>query len=192
MTYITTKLNVSENQVVKIKNAMQNSKGVTIQFSIEDLRCNNPTHTLALTKMQLNKLAKALDEGVGARITMSKTQLQHNKTIASQAANETSGGLIAPALVAGLATSVIPSLASFIMDKITGKGIFVKRGANLFKLRLLGDGLYLRPYNASRVGEITTGDGLYFKTSGSASSTGSSYELIKNGSINDIPILNKL
>ena len=61
----------------------------------------------------------------------------------------------------------------------------MKRGSNLIKLKQLGDGLYLRPYNASRVGEITTGDGLYFKN-------GISYELIKDGSINDIPILNKL
>ena len=111
-------------------------------------------------------------------------QLEHNKTLALQAANEVSGGFIAP-LVAGVASAVLPSIASFIMDKITGKGIFMKRGTNLFKLRQLGDGLYLRPYTASRVGDITTGDGLYFKN-------GSSYELIKGGSINDIPLLNKL
>ena len=180
--YITMKVNISDNQVDKIKNAIHNNKGVTIQFSVEDLQVENPAHTLALTKGQLDKLAKALSEGVGARITMSKTQLEHSKTLT----------VFAP-LVAGIASAVLPSIASFIMDKITGKGIFMKRGTSLFKLRQLGGGLYLRrPYNASRVGDITTGDGLYFKTSGPASSTGSSYELIKDGTINDIPILNKL
>ena len=56
------------------------------------------------------------------------------------------------------------------MDKISGKGIFMKRGGNLFKLKYMGDGLYLRSYKADNI----TGDGLYFKNGGS-------YELIKNG-----------
>ena len=68
MAYITTKLNISENQVAKIKSAIHKCTGVTIQFSIEDLQVENPTHTLALTKTQLDKLAKALSEGVGVRI----------------------------------------------------------------------------------------------------------------------------
>ena len=172
--YVTTKVNISDNQVDKIKTAIHNSKGVTIQFSIEDLQVENPTHTLALTKGQLDKLAKALSEVIGVRITMSKTQLEHNKTI--------EGGFVFAPLVAGIASAVLPSLASFIMDKISGKGIYMKRGANIFKLKQMGDGLYLRPYNPT---EITTGDGLHFKK-------GSSYELIKDGTINDIPLLNKL
>ena len=45
----------------------------------------------------------------------------------------------------------------------------------------MGEGLYLRPYKADNI----TGDGLYFKTGGS-------YELIKDGSIKDIPLLNIL
>jgi hypothetical protein len=169
MVYITTKLNISENQVAKIKSAIHKGTEVTIQFSIEDLKCNNPTHTLALTMTQLDKLTKALKEGV--RIAPSKTQLEHNKTI--------EGGFIG-SLVAVLASAVLHSLASFIMDKISGKGIFMKRGGNIFKLRQMGDGLYIRPYKAD-----ITGDGLYFKS-------GTGYELIKNGSINDIPLLNKL
>jgi hypothetical protein len=171
--YITTKVNISDNQADKIKTAIHNSKGVTIQFSIEDLQVENPAHTLALTKGQLDKLAKALSEGVGVRITMSKTQLEHNKTI--------EGGFVFAPLVAGIASAVLPSLASFIMDKIAGKGIYMKRGGNIFKLKQMGDGLYLRPYKADNI----TGDGLYFKK-------GSSYELIKDGTINDIPLLNKL
>ena len=170
MAYINTRVNISENQVAKIKSAINSSKGVTIQFSFEDLK--NPNHTLALTKTQLDKLAKAFNKGVGVRIALSKTQLEHNKTI--------EGGFIGP-LVAGIASAVLPSLASFIMDKISGKGIFMKRGGNIVKLKYMGEGLYLRPYKADNI----TGDGLYFKNGGS-------YELIKDGSINDIPLLNKL
>ena len=168
MAYINTRVNVSENQLAKIKSAI--NKGVTIQFSFDDLK--NPNHTLALTKTQVEKLAKAFNEGVGVRITLSKTQLEHNKTI--------EGGFIGP-LVAGIASAVLPSLASFIMDKISGKGIYMKRGSNILKLKQMGDGLYLRPYKADNI----TGDGLYFKK-------GTGYELIKDGTINDIPLLNKL
>ena len=171
MAYINTRVSISESQVAKIKSAINNSKGVTIQFTFEDIK--NPNHTLALTKTQLDKLAEAFNKGVGVRIALSKTQLEHIKTI--------EGGFIGP-LVAGISSAVLPSLASFIMDKISGKGIFMKRGGNIFKLSMLGDGLYLRPYKADN---ITTADGLYFKNGGS-------YELIKNGSINDIPLLNKL
>jgi hypothetical protein len=56
----------------------------------------------------------------------------------------------------------------------------MKRGGNLFKLKQMGEGLYLRPYKADM-----SRDGLYFKN-------GTGYELIKDGSINDIPLLNKL
>ena len=89
-------------------------------------------------------------------------------------------GFIAP-LVAGIASAVLPSLASFIMDKISGKGIFMKRGGSIIKMKQMGEGLYLRPYKADNI----TGDGLYIKNGGS-------YELIKDGSIKDIPLLNIL
>jgi hypothetical protein len=122
--YIIKKVNITDIQVAKIKNAIHKSKGVTIQFSIADLQVENPTHTLALTKGQSDKLAKALSEGEGVRITMSKTRLEHNRTI--------EGGFIGP-LVAGLASAVLPSIASFIMDKISGKGIFMKRGTSQWR-----------------------------------------------------------
>jgi hypothetical protein len=172
MAYINTKLNVSENQQAKIKNAINNNKSVTIQFSIEDLKVENPSHTIALTKTQLDKLANALSNNAGVRITLSKAQLNHNKTM--------EGGFIG-SLLAGLASAALPSIASLIMDKISGKGIFMKKGGNLLKLKHMGDGLYLRPYKVDNI----TGDGLYIKN-------GAGYELIKDGSIKDIPLLNKL
>jgi hypothetical protein len=53
---------------------------------------------------------------------MSKTQLEHNKTL--------TGGFIG-SLIAGVASAALPSITSFIMDKITGKGIFMKKSSNL-------------------------------------------------------------
>ena len=82
------------------------------------------------------------------------------------------------------------------MDKISGKGIYLKRGDGFHKVRQIGDGLYLKPYNATPydiAGQTSlsggaapqAGDGLYFKNGGN-------YELIKDGTISDIPILAQL
>ena len=188
--YTDIKVNISENQRNKIKTAIEKGTGITIQFSIEDLKFENPSHTLAFTKTQIDKLATALNEGKGVRIAMSKTQLAHNKTI--------EGGFIG-SLIAAAASAALPPLINFISDKISGKGIYLKRGDGFLKLRQMGDGLYLRPYNATPYdvaagptsrgdpvrGSLPGGDGLYFKN-------GSSYELIKVGSINDIQILTQL
>ena len=180
--YTEIKVNISENQRNKIKTAIEKGTGTTIQFSIEDLKFENPSHTLAFTKTQIDKLATALNEGKGVRIAMSKTQLAHNKTI--------EGGFIG-SLIAAAASAALPPLINFISDKISGKGIYLKRGDGFLKLRQMGDGLYLRPYNATpydisgAAHGPTGGDGLYFKN-------GSSYELIKDGSINDIQILAQL
>ena len=180
--YTDIKVNISENQRNKIKTAIEKGTGITIQFSIEDLKFENPSHTLAFTKTQIDKLATALNEGKGVRIALSKTQLEHNKTI--------EGGFIG-SLIAAAASTALPPLINFISDKISGKGIYLKRGDGFLKLRQMGDGLYLRPYNATPYDvaagptSLPGGDGLYFKN-------GSSYELIKDGTISDIPILNKL
>ena len=188
--YTDIKVNISENQRNKIKTAIEKGTGITIQFSIEDLKFENPSHTLAFTKTQIDKLAEALKNGKGVRIAMSKTQLAHNKTI--------EGGFIG-SLIAAAASAALPPLINFISDKISGKGIYLKRGDGFLKLRQMGDGLYLRPYNATPYdvaagptsrgdpvrGSLPGGDGLYFKN-------GSSYELIKDGSINDIQILTQL
>ena len=170
--YTDIKVNISENQRNKIKAAIDKGVGTTIQFSIEDLKVENPSHTIAFTQTQIEKLADALKNNKGVRISLSKTQLEHNKTI--------EGGFIG-SLIAGAASAVLPNLIYLIMDKISGKGIYLKRGDGLLKLQQMGDGLYLKPYNVAG-GALQAGDGLYFKNGGN-------YELIKDGTINDIPIL---
>jgi hypothetical protein len=60
--YIITKVNISDNQVDKIKSAIDkcttglagSSGSVTIQLSIADLQVENPARTLAFTKSQIN------------------------------------------------------------------------------------------------------------------------------------------
>jgi hypothetical protein len=69
-----------------------------------------------------------------------KAQLEHNKQI--------EGGFIG-SLLTGLASAALPSLASFIMDKISGKGLYLKRGDNIVKLQQSGNGLFLKPYSST-------------------------------------------
>jgi hypothetical protein len=105
----------------RIRLRRQLMKVLVLQFNYHMMiyvHVENQTHILALTKGQLDKLAKALNDNVGVRIETSKAQLEHNKQL--------EGGFIG-SLIADLASAALPSLASFVMDKI-GKGIHLKRG----------------------------------------------------------------
>jgi hypothetical protein len=59
-----------------------------------------------------------------------------------------------------------------------GKGLFIKHGNGIVKVKQFGDGLYLRPYRAENI----TGDGLFIKQGGN-------YEPVNDVSIRDIPLL---
>ena len=123
----------------KNKHAVQSGSDVTIRLSHADL---NGDHVLAVTKAQINKMKKAYENGKGMTIKMSKTQLQHNRTV--------QGGflqfLLSLLATAGrfLATSVLPALTgalsglgsaagSKIVDKFTGKGMTSGNGAVYLK-----------------------------------------------------------
>jgi hypothetical protein len=57
---------------------------------------------------------------------------------------------------------VLPTLASSVIDKIMGKGLLIKCGNGIVKLKQLGDGLHLRPYRVENI----TGDGFFIKQGG--------------------------
>jgi hypothetical protein len=59
-----------------------------------------------------------------------------------------------------------------------GKGLFIKSGNGIVKVKQLGDGLYLRPYRTENI----MGDGLFIKRGGN-------YEPVNDVSIRDIPLL---
>jgi hypothetical protein len=61
-----------------------------------------------------------------------------------------------------IASAVLPSLASAAISSIRGKGLFIKSGSGIVKVKQLGDGLYLRPYHTEGI----TGDGLFIKRDG--------------------------
>jgi hypothetical protein len=122
---------------------------------------------LAFTTSQLNKIAEAFNNRKGVTIKMSKTQVEYNKQI--------EGGFILP-LLGAVASAVLPSLASMAVDRIMGKGLFIKSGSGIVKVKQLGDGLYLRPYRTENI----MGDGLFIKRGGN-------YEPVNDMSVRDIP-----
>ena len=69
--YVNVKVNISEGQKEKIKQAIQSGTAVSIRLSHGDL---SGEHVLALTQAQINKMAKAYQSGTGMTIKMSKTQ----------------------------------------------------------------------------------------------------------------------
>ena len=98
--YINIKVNISEGQRKKLKSALEkNADKISIQLNHKDLIGED---VLALTKRQVNRLAKALNEGKGTRITMSPTQLKHNMSI--------EGGFLG--MLAGLAARALPFIAT--------------------------------------------------------------------------------
>ena len=77
--YINVKVNISEGQRRKLKAALENNvEKVSLQLDHKDL---NGEDVLALTKRQINRMAKAHRDGKGTRITLSPTQLQYNLRI---------------------------------------------------------------------------------------------------------------
>jgi hypothetical protein len=72
---------------------------------------------LAFTTPQLNKIAEAFNNQKSITIKMSNTQVEHNKQI--------EGRFILPVLGAA-ASAVLLALASTVIDRIMGKGLFIK------------------------------------------------------------------
>ena len=73
--YIEYKVNVSENQVDTLKNAIRLKKGVTLCFPKGGIRGD---HVLLLTPVQINRLDKAQVQGRRSQIRMSARQVVKN------------------------------------------------------------------------------------------------------------------
>lgn len=181
--YTNAKVHISDHQKDKIRKALNDKKPVTIQLKYEDL---NGSDILAFTQGQLNNMAKAYENSTGVRIIMSKTQVEHNKTI--------EGGFLG-ALLGAVASAVLPSAVSWVYNKIAGNnapkanelvsgtGLYVKRGGQIVNIRQLGSGLYLKPYASDKMS--TYGDGLFIKT-------GNGFEAVQDANLKDLELLNIL
>jgi hypothetical protein len=142
---------------------------VSIRFVHEHLTGDD---VLAFKKSQLDKIAEAYKNNKGITIKVSKTQVQHSKQIED--------GFLGT-LLAGVTSVVLSSVASYLWDKISGKGLCVKSGSGIGKVKQFGIGLYFRPYKTDGI----SGEGPFMKT-------GQGYEQIKDHSINDVALINDL
>ena len=194
--YTNVKVNVSQGQKEKLQNALESqAKTVSIRLGYEDLNGND---VLALTKTQLNKLAKAYENHKGVTLKMSSAQMKHNMTV--------EGGFLP--LLAGLAASALPVLAKTVLpalgvgalsglastgvQKALGKGLYLKKGGCVCQVETDGKGLYLGPVSGSGMERSdlleSYGDGLYLKKEGGLYD-GKGLLLGPNSPLKNIPIL---
>ena len=194
--YINIKVNISEGQRKKLKSALEkNADKISIQLNHKDLIGED---VLALTKRQVNRLAKALNEGKGARITMSPTQLKHNMSVEGGFLGMLAG-LAARALpfIATAAKTVLPhlgigalsGLANAGVQKALGNGLYLKKGGCVCKVETDGNGLYLDPVDGG--GLSLFGNGLYLSRDGNVID-GKGLLLGPNSPFRKIPILGLL
>ena len=170
--YISVNVNLTENQIQKLRQAINaNCSATSIKIGKDDL---DGDHTIFLTKTQYNKLQNAKERGKGLTIRMSSRQLKHNvKTQggflgALLPAIGAVGRMVAPALLGvakkalpHLATGALSGLASTGVSKLFGNGLYLKRGGMVAQRETDGEGLYLRPYKGK--GLASRGNGLYLK-----------------------------
>lgn len=192
--YVNVKVNISEGQKEKIKQAIQSGGAVSIRLSHGDL---SGEHVLALTQAQINKMAKAYQSGTGMTIKMSKTQIEHNAKVEGGFIGAilpflaTAGRFllsnVLPSLATGLLSGVGSAAGSKVVDKISGSGvIYLKKNGMGCKLIPAGEGMYLRPWRQGS----SVGEGLYMKNGqGMYMRTGSGLLLGENSPFKNIPIL---
>ena len=126
--YTNVKVNISEGQRKKLKDALENNAGkVTIHLDPEGLMTREDV--IAVTKRQIKSMTKAFQNKKGVRITMSSTQLKQNLTM--------EGGFLG--MLARLAARALPFLATAAKTMLPHLGIGALSGvANAGVQKLMG------------------------------------------------------
>ena len=123
-------VSLSRGQLEKLSQAYNNNSAITIRLARNEL---SGPHELMLTKAQINKLRKAMSQGTGSDINISKTQIgkaiKHGGSLWGSLISVGSKLLpmamplgIAKKAITPLATGALSGLASLGVDKIFGKG----------------------------------------------------------------------
>ena len=122
-------VSLSQGQKDRLAKAYENNSAITIQLYNNELVGNDE---LMLPKTQINKLKKAMTNGTGSDIKISKTQIrkavQHGGGLwGSLISLGTKMLLMATKLASkaapSLATGALSALGSLGIDKIFGKGV---------------------------------------------------------------------
>ena len=126
--YVQYKVNVSENQVDTLKDAIRLKKGVTLCFP---KGCIRGDHGLLLTPAQINRLDRAHAEGRRVQIHMSARQVAKNVSY--------TGGFLAA--LASLAAHAIPLAARVLPAIMSGLAIGLLSGGIHKAISGSGDGV---------------------------------------------------
>ena len=121
-------VSLSEGQLEKLSRAYNNNSAITIRLDRKEL---SGPHELILTKTQINKLRKAMSQGTGSDIKISKSQIRkavkHGGSLWGSLISLGSKSLpmampLAKKAITPLAAGALSGLASLGVDKIFGKG----------------------------------------------------------------------
>ena len=121
-------VSLSKGQLEKLSRAYNDNSAITIRLTRNEL---SGPHELMLTKTQINKLKKAMSQGTGSDIKISKTQIRKAvRQGGSLWGSSISLGskllpmvmLLAKKAIAPFATGALSGLGSLGVDKIFGKG----------------------------------------------------------------------
>ena len=176
-------VSLSKGQLEKLSRAYNNNSAITIRIARNEL---SSPHELMLTKSRNNKLKKAMSQGTGSDIKISKTQIRK----AVRQGGSLWGSLISlgskllpmampivKKAAAPLVTGALSGLASLGVDKIFGKGqrggflVLIDKIAQLINYKHLlttgqkqdflkalqtGSGLVIRPTKTQQGGFLGT------------------------------------
>ena len=189
--YVQYKVNVSENQVDTLKDAIRLKKGVTLCFPKGGIRGD---HVLLLTPAQINRLDKAQVQGKRIQIRLSAKPVARNVSytggfismlisLAARAIPLVARAL--PIILSGLTTGLLSGgINKVISGKGVGDGLYLHKHDKCYRVqKMKGDGLYLAPHP-----RFVEGDGLFLKH-GADISDGAGLLMGKNSPFKNIPVL---
>ena len=188
--YIDVYVNISDGQKQKLKHAIDAGCTITsLRLGKDNLKGE---HKLAITTAQYNKLKRAVEQGKGITIRMSKKQLKHNIKVEGGFLGLLAGlaaralAVIAKTVLPALGVGAISELASAGVRKAMGNGLYLKKGGCVCQVETDGSGLYLKPYKGKALNSY--GNGLYLKQGGKIYD-GYGLLLGPNSPFKNIPIL---
>jgi hypothetical protein len=172
---------VAPKQEKRLQKAIERKGGASITISFDEPQ----NETLLFTKDQIERIERAKLMGKKISIRMSGPQVKAN--------TEHHGGFLwtlaarlAPAILKGVAGAAAAHVASNILSRKKGQGLYLQKNGQCAKVQLVnGGGLYLAPHP-----RLHYGHGL-FETDGSEVK-GEGLLLGDNSPFKNVPLLNIL
>ena len=129
--YYEYKVNLSDGQKIKLASAIQNKTPIALRLKYNQL---NGEAELMLTKRQITKIQKSIENGTGTDIKISQTQIRHSVKRGGNLFTSliSLGARVLPYAMKGiskvapaLATGIASALGDIGIKKLFGKGILI-------------------------------------------------------------------